>query len=84
MRNTFNFLQFTNWLLVCRENINNIKQEVLEEKITKKEAIEKLLLEKKKISILKDVLDRKVRLHGIQPNFLRNMEEIKKRYGLDE
>lgn len=84
MKNSFNFLQFTNWLLVCRENINYIKQEILEEKITKKEAIEKLLVEKKKISILKDVLDRKVRLHGIQASFLKSLSEIKKRYGLEE
>ena len=84
MKNKFNFLQFTNWLLICRENIGKIKQEILDEKITKQEAIERLLAEKKRISILKDVLDKKVRLFGVQPNFLKNLNEIKKRYGIED
>lgn len=84
MKNSFNFLQFTNWLLICRENIENIKQDVLNEKITKQEAVDRLLTEKKKIAILKDVLDRKVRLFGIQSTFLKSLKEIKKRYGIEE
>jgi hypothetical protein len=84
MKNSFNFLQFTNWLLICRENIENIKQDVLNERITKQEAIDRLLTEKKKIGILKDVLDRKVRLFGIQSTFLKSLKEIKKRYGIEE
>lgn len=84
MKNNFNFLQFTNWLLICRENIESIKQDVLNEKITKQEAIDRLLAEKKKIGILKDVLDRKVRLFGIQSTFLKSLKEIKKRYGIEE
>jgi len=83
MKNSFNFLQFTNWLLICRENIGKIKQEILDEKITKQQAIEKLLAEKKRISILKDVLDKKVRLFGIQSHFLKNLNELKKRYGVE-
>lgn len=84
MKNSFNFLQFTNWLFVCRENIESIKQDVLDEKITKQQAIEKLLAEKKKISILRDVLERKVRLFGIQASFLRSLKDLKKRYGIEE
>ena len=84
MKNSFNFLQFTNWLLICRENVDAIKQDVIQEKITKQEAIDRLLLEKKKISILRDVLDRKVRLFGIQTDFLRSLKEIKKRYQIEE
>jgi|688.fasta_scaffold109415_2 hypothetical protein len=84
MKNKFNFLQFTNWLFICRENIESIKQDVLQEKITKQDAIEKLLAEKKKISILRDVLDRKVRLFGIQAGFLRSLKDLKKRYGIEE
>jgi hypothetical protein len=83
MKNNFNFLQFTNWLLICRENIEKIRQEVVDEKITKQEAIDRLLIERKKISILKEVLDKKVRLFGIQPSFLKSLEEIKKKYGID-
>jgi hypothetical protein len=84
MKNKFNFLQFTNWLLICRENIAKIKQEVLDEKITKQEAVERLLAEKKRISILRDVLDKKVRLFGVQPEFLKKLNETKKRYGIEE
>lgn len=84
MKNNFNFLQFTNWLLICRENIEKIKQDVLNESITKQEAIDRLMAEKKKIGILKDVLDRKVRLFGIQADFLKSLKELKKRYGIEE
>lgn len=84
MKNNFNFLQFTNWLLICRENIEKIKQDVLSESITKQEAIDRLMAEKKKIGILKDVLDRKVRLFGIQADFLKSLKELKKRYGIEE
>ena len=84
MKNNFNFLQFTNWLLICRENIEKIKQDVLNESITKQEAIDRLIAEKKKIGILKDVLDRKVRLFGIQADFLKSLKELKKRYGIEE
>ena len=84
MKNNFNFLQFTNWLLICRENIEKIKQDVLNENITKQEAIDRLMAEKRKIGILKDVLDRKVRLFGIQADFLKSLKELKKRYGLEE
>lgn len=84
MKNNFNFLQFTNWLLICRENIEKIKQDVLNENITKQEAIDRLMAEKRKIGILKDVLDRKVRLFGIQADFLKSLKELKKRYGIEE
>jgi len=84
MKNKFNFLQFTNWLLICRNNVEKIKEEILEEKISKQEAIEKLLIERKKISILRDVLDRKVKLFGIQPDFIKNLKNIKNKYGIEQ
>ena len=84
MKNSFNFIQFTNWLLVCRENIIKLRDEILNDKLTKEQAIERLLSEKRKISILKDVLDKKARLHGVQPDFLKKLKEIKKQYGIEE
>lgn len=84
MKNTFNFLQFTNWLFICRENIEAIKKDVINENITKQQAIEWLLIEKKRISILRDVLDKKVRFFGVQSSFLKNLSEIKKRYGIED
>jgi len=83
MKNSFNFLQFTNWLLICRENIEKIKQDILNEKITKQEAIDRLTAEKRRIGILRDVLDRKVRFFGIQSSFLKKLSDIKKSYGIE-
>ena len=84
MKNKFNFLQFTNWLMVCRENIILIRDQVLREEITKEQAIEKLLAEKRRISILRNVLDRSVQLHGVQKDFLKKLKDLKKEYGIEE
>lgn len=84
MKYSFNFIQVTNWLMVCRENIKKIRDQVLNEEISKQKAIELLKSEKQKVSRLKDILQRKVRLHGIQKDFLKNLKEIKKEYGIDD
>lgn len=84
MKYSFNFLQVTNWLLVCRENIKKIRDDVLSEAITKEDAIKKLYIEKNRISKLKDILHRKVRLYGIQKDFLKNLNDIKKEYGIND
>lgn len=84
MKNSFNFLQFTNWLLICRERIKTIKEQILNDELTKEEAINKLIEEKRKISILSDVLEKKVRLYGIQKDFLINLKNIKKEYGIED
>ena len=84
MKNSFNFLQFANWLFVCRENIIRIREQVATNELTKEQAIEKLLIEKKHISTLIAVLDRGANIHGIQSSFLRNLKEIKKQYDIEE
>ena len=84
MKYSFNFLQVTNWLLVCRENIKKIRDQVLAEQISKEQAIELLMVEKRRISTLKDILHRKVRLHGISKDFLKSLKEIKKEYGVED
>ena len=84
MKYSFNFLQVTNWLLVCRENIKKIRDQVLNEEISKEKAIELLTNEKRRISVLKDILYRKIRLHGISNDFLKNLKEIKKEYGIED
>jgi hypothetical protein len=84
MKNSFNFLQFANWLIVCRENIQKICDEVVNEQITKEEALKKLYIEKRRIYVLKKVLDRGANLHGIRPDFLRKLKDIKKQYGIEE
>ena len=84
MKYSFNFLQVTNWLLICRENIKNLRDQVLRDEISKEKAIELLTIEKRRISTLKDILHRKVRLHGISSDFLKNLKDIKKEYGIEE
>ena len=84
MKYSFNFLQVTNWLYVCRENIKKIRDQVLREEISKEKALEMLGNEKRRISTLKDILNRKVRLHGISSEFLKNLKEIKKEYGVED
>lgn len=84
MKYSFNFIQVTNWLMICRENIKKIRDKVLNEEISKEKAIELLQTEKNKVTKLKDILHRKIRLHGIQHDFLKNLKEIKKEYGIDD
>ena len=84
MKYSFNFLQVTNWLLVCRENIKKIRDQVLSEQISKEDAIKLLQVEKRRISTLKDILHRKTRLHGVSKDFLKNLKEIKKEYGVED
>ena len=84
MKNKFNFLQFTNWLIICRDNIIQIREQVLKEEISKEEALEKLKGEKRKIGILRGVLDRNVRLHGVQKDFLKKLKDLKKEYGIED
>lgn len=84
MKYSFNFLQVTNWLLICRENIKKIRDLVLSEEISQENAIEMLISEKKKVTKLKDILHRKVRLHGVSKDFLKNLKEIKREYGIED
>ena len=84
MKSSFNFIQVTNWLVSRRESLLVIREQVLTEKITKEEAIKKLELEKRKLVVLKDVLNKKANLVGIQADFLRKLKELKKEYGIED
>ena len=46
--------------------------------------IAKLKIQKQKLLIVKDVLDRKTKLQGINSDFLRNLKEIKRAYGIED
>ena len=52
MRYSFNFIQIANWLIACREALNNIADKVEEKNLTQEEVIALLEREKKKIEIL--------------------------------
>ncbi len=80
MKNKFNFLQIANWLYFCRENLQKIKNNI--KIVNDQETKEQLLQEINKLNILIDVLNKKKTIHGISPKFLKNLQQIKKDYGI--
>ncbi len=80
MKNKFNFLQIANWIYVCCENNKKSNYENLSNE-QKKRFLES---QARIISIAIKVLKREVVLQGINNNFVRNIKEIKKQYGVDE
>lgn len=84
MKYKFNFIQIANWLYVCRNNLSNTKSSILEEKISKSEAIEKLQAQKRQLLLIKDIINRKAILHGVQRDFLLNYKKLKEEYGIEE
>jgi hypothetical protein len=71
-------------MYVCRQNLFNLRIDVVKEKISKNEAIEKLQAQKRHLLLIKDIVNRKTFLHGIQPDFLRNFKKIKEMYDIKD
>jgi hypothetical protein len=84
MKYKFSFIQVTNWLMICRQNLMKVREEANEGFKNKEEIIEKLKKQKRDLLLVKEILNRKIRLHGISPDFLKNFKEIKKEYGIEE
>lgn len=84
MKYSFSFLQIVNWLLMCRQNLASFNEELKRSDIDKQEIINKLKAEKRKLLLVKDALDRKVKFQGINAEFLRNFKQIKKDYGVED
>ncbi len=84
MKYKFSFVQVTNWLMVCRQNLLKIREEANDGFKNKEEIINKLKKQKTDLLIVKEILNRKVKLHGISPDFLKNLKAIKKEYGIEE
>lgn len=84
MKYKFSFTQVTNWLMICRQNLLNIRNEANDNLKNKEEILKKLKKQKTDLLLVKDILNRKVRLHGISPNFLKNLKAIKKEYGIED
>lgn len=67
MKNKFNFLQIANWLYVIRLNhLKNIKMS--------KEVIDNQI---RLLKLIKEVINKKKVLSGIQRDFLKNLKHIK-------
>ena len=84
MKYKFSFIQVTIWLMICRENLMKIREEANDGFKNKQEIIEKLKKQKRDLLLVKEILNRKVKLHGISPDFLKNLKAIKKEYGIEE
>jgi hypothetical protein len=69
--------------MICRENLMKIREEANDGFKNKQEIIEKLKKQKRDLLLVKEILNRKVKLHGISPDFLKNLQAIKKEYGLE-
>lgn len=82
MKYAFSFIQIINWLLTCKSSLQNLASE--SKSLSKPELIAKLKLQKQKLLVVKDVLDRKTKLQGINSDFLRNFKEIKRAYGIED
>jgi hypothetical protein len=84
MKYTFSFLQIVNWLLICKDTLRKITVEDIKQQSNKQQLIAKLKLQKQNLLIVKDILDRKVKLQGINAAFLKNLKQIKKDYGVED
>lgn len=84
MKYKFNFIQVANWMYICRQNLFNLRIDVVKEKISKNEAIEKLQAQKRQLLLIKDILNKKTFLHGIQGDFLKNFKKIKEMYDIKD
>jgi hypothetical protein len=84
MKYNFNFLQVANWVYILRTKLREFRIKIDKENISKEQAIELLKSQKRQLELIKDILNKKARLQGIQPDFLKNLKEIKKQYGIEE
>lgn len=84
MKYNFNFLQVANWVYIIKTKLKEFRTKIEKEKVSKYEAIDFLNKQKKQLELIKDVLNKNVKLIGIQKDFLVNLKEIKKQYGIED
>ena len=80
MKYSFNFIQVANWVYIIRTKLKEFRIRIDKEKVSKQEAIELLNSQKQQLELIKDILNKKSRLLGIQPDFLKNLKQIKNQY----
>jgi hypothetical protein len=84
MKNSFNFIQVANWIYIIKIKLKNFRLKIDKEKISKQEALKILNEQKRHLELIKEVLNKNIRLMGIQSDFLKNLKQIKKEYGIEE
>ena len=84
MKYSFNFLQVANWVYIIRTSLKDFRTRLDKEKVSKEEALTVLKQQKRQLELIKEILDKKTKLLGIQTSFLKNLKEIKKSYGIED
>jgi hypothetical protein len=84
MKSNFNFIQVANWVYLLRTKLKDFRSRLDKEKVSKQETLDLLQQQKRQLELIKDIINKKARLLGIQPDFLKNLKEIKKQYGIED
>jgi len=84
MKYKFNFIQIANWVYVIRIKLKDFRTRLDLEKVSTQEAIENLESQKRSLLIVVDLLNKNANLLGIQNDFLKNLKDIKKQFGVEE
>lgn len=83
MKYNFSFLQVINWLFACKNSLSKFNEELKTGSPKKEDLIINLEMQKNKLLLVKEILNRKVKLYGISSDFLKNLKQIKKDYGIE-
>lgn len=83
MKYNFSFIQVINWLVTCKNNLLKFEEEIKNNPQSKKDLLERMKAEKRKLLLVKDILDRKTKLQGVNAEFLKNFNKLKKDYGVE-
>lgn len=84
MKYSFNFLQVANWVYMIRGKLKDFRVSLDKQRISKAEAVALLNSQKRQLELIKDIINKKSRLLGIQKDFIANLKDIKKQYGIEE
>jgi hypothetical protein len=84
MKYSFNLIQIANWVYVIRTKLKDLRIRLDKEKISKEEALHILHAQKQSLELIKDIINKKSRLLGIQSDFIKNLKQIKKEYGIED
>lgn len=83
MKYSFSFIQIANWIYLIRSQLKEFRLKLDKETVSKQEAIKLLEQQKAWLLLIKDVLNKKTRLIGVQKDFLKNLENLKRELGVE-
>ena len=84
MKHSFDFIKIANWIYRIHTILKNFRRKLDEENVSNEQAIQLLQHQKRQLELIKDVINRKTYLVGIQPEFIKNLKQIKKEYGIED